>query len=209
MALESAIIVIVILIFSAVMHEVAHGVMAEKLGDPTAREAGRLTLNPIPHIDLFGSILLPGFLILAGSPIVFGAAKPVPVNFANLRHPKRDMVLVALAGPASNFILAALFALFLRFIPNGAINALAGNFLLQVVVLNFVLFIFNLIPIPPLDGSKVLAGLLADRFVPFLLSLERYGFLLVILFLYTGLLNLILVPALNFFLKVFLGQSLY
>ena len=109
------ILFLIILLFSVVIHEVSHGVIADRLGDPTARYAGRLTLNPIPHIDLFGSILLPLFLLLVQSPILFGAAKPVPVNFMNLRRPKRDMALVSLAGPASNFILALASAIPLRF----------------------------------------------------------------------------------------------
>ena len=199
---------LIILIFSVVVHEVSHGVIADKLGDPTARLAGRLTLNPIPHIDLFGSLLLPLFLLIVQSPVLFGAAKPVPVNFANLRNPKRDMALVSLAGPGSNFILALACSIPLRF---GLIdlNTAGGAFLLQVVVLNLVLAIFNLIPIPPLDGSKILASVLADRYLPMFFAMERYGFLLIVLFLFTGLFSAVLIPALNFFLTLLVGVPLF
>lgn len=205
----SIVIFIVILLFSVIFHEVAHGLVAEKLGDPTARYAGRLTLNPIPHIDLFGSILLPAFLLLVHSPILFGAAKPVPVDYRNLRNLKRDMILVSLAGPLTNFILAVLAAAVYRLAPN--ISTLGQYLLLQTITLNLVLCFFNLIPIPPLDGSKVLASLFGflDRGWMFaILSLERYGFILLILFLYSGLLQRVILPPLQFFLKVLLGSNI-
>lgn len=202
---EGMAISIIILVFSVVVHEVSHGIIAEKLGDSTARLAGRLTLNPIPHLDLFGSILLPAFLwISTAGQIVLGSAKPVPVNFANLRHPKRDMVLVSLAGPGSNFLLAVACALPLRF-GLFALSSLGGQFLLQVVVINVVLGVFNLIPIPPLDGSKVLAGVLSEKYLPWLFSLERWGFLLIIAFLFLGLLDAVLLPVITFFLKYLVG----
>lgn len=210
MSLESALISIIILILSVVVHEVSHGLIAEKLGDPTARLAGRLTLNPLPHIDPMGSVLMPFvlYLVQLGSPnpIIFGSAKPVPVNYNNLKNPKRDMVLVSMAGPASNFLLAFGCALPLRLGLIG-VSSVGGGFLLQVVILNIVLGVFNLIPIPPLDGSKVLAGFLADRFLPALFSLERYGFFIIFFLLYTGLLNRAFVPLLRFFFRLFLGTS--
>lgn len=203
------ILFLIILIFSVVIHEVSHGVVAEKFGDSTARLAGRLTLNPIPHIDLFGSILLPVILWIAtAGQFILGAAKPVPVNYLNLRNPKRDMALVALAGPASNLILALGCALPLRFDLITATSP-GGSFLLQVVVLNLVLTVFNLIPIPPLDGSKVLASLLSDRLLPGFFALERYGFLLILLFLFLGLFQLILYPVLNFLLQIFVGTGFF
>lgn len=205
----SIIIFIAILLFSVIFHEVAHGLVADKLGDPTARYAGRLTLNPIPHIDLFGSILLPAFLLLVNSPILFGAAKPVPVDYRNLRNLKWDMILVSLAGPATNFVLAILAAAAYRLSPN--ISSMGQELLFQTILLNLVLGLFNLIPIPPLDGSKVLAslfGFLDRNWMYAILSLERFGFILIILFLYSGLLNTVLMPPLNFLLKFLLGPNI-
>ena len=196
------IITLVILLFSAVIHEVCHGVMAYRLGDDTAKMSGRLTLNPIPHLDPFASILLPLFLVWAGSPIIFGSAKPVPVNFFNLRNPKRDMALVSLAGPASNFLLALAFAIPIRlgFIDS---STLGYAILIQAVILNLSLGIFNLLPIPPLDGSKIFASFLPGNMMYQILSLERFGFILIILFLYTGIIHSVLIPILNFFLQIF------
>lgn len=195
------IITLVILIFSAIVHEVSHGLMAEKLGDHTARDEGRITLNPIPHIDPFGSILLPGFLLLIGSPIVFGAAKPVPVNFNNLRPMKLGMALVSFAGPASNFILAVLLVLPLVF---GLIAAgPVADIWLKAVIINIVLGTFNLLPIPPLDGSKIVASALPTELMYWILSMERYGFFIVIIFLYLGLLDKILLPVVTTFFRIF------
>ncbi|OGE81516.1 MAG: hypothetical protein A3H72_02635 [Candidatus Doudnabacteria bacterium RIFCSPLOWO2_02_FULL_48_8] len=205
----SIIIFIFILLFSVIFHEVAHGLMAEKLGDPTARYAGRLTLNPIPHIDLFGSILLPVFLLLVNSPILFGAAKPVPVDYRNLKNLRRDMLLVALAGPITNIVLAFIAAQVLRFSP--ALSDMGQDLLLQTVLLNLVLGVFNLIPIPPLDGSKVLAsifGFLDRGWMYSILSLERFGFILIILFLFSGLLQTVLLPPVFFLIKLFLGADI-
>lgn len=199
------IITFIILLFSAVVHEVAHGLMAERLGDDTAREEGRITLNPIPHIDPFGSILLPFLLLAVGSPIIFGAAKPVPVNFGNLRSPKSGMALVSLAGPISNYILAVLCILPIKF---GLVNQISGPILVQAALINIVLGTFNLIPIPPLDGSKILAALAPDEWMHKILSFERYGFILVIVFLYLGLLDRILIPVITLFSQVF-GMSFF
>lgn len=196
---------LIILIFSVVIHEVSHGVVADHFGDSTARDAGRLTLNPIPHIDPIGSIVLPLILwVSTAGQFVLGAAKPVPVNFQNLRNPKRDMALVALAGPASNIILSIACALPLRF--NFIdINSRGGEFLLQVVALNLVLAIFNMIPIPPLDGSKVIASLLSDNLLPGFFALERFGFLLIILFVFSGLFQRVLYPILTGGLHLLIG----
>src|SRR5665213_467855 len=152
---------LVVLIFSAIIHEVAHGYMADHLGDPTARLMGRLTLNPIPHLDPMGSIILPLILKLTGSPILIGYAKPVPYNPHNLPG-KYGETLVAFAGPATNLGIALIFGLCIRF---GA-AAMTPTFLQAfgiIVYLNLLLGLFNLIPIPPLDGSKVLSGLLPGR----------------------------------------------
>ena len=196
----SILIIFIILIFSAIVHEVSHGLVAEKLGDSTARDEGRITLNPIPHIDPFGSILLPLVLLWAGSPIIFGAAKPVPVNFNNLRRPRSGMALVSLAGPLSNFLLAVLFAIFIKL---GLSNRIADPILLQAILINIVLGTFNLIPIPPLDGSKIVAALAPKEWMYKILSYERYGFILVILFLMLGWLNAILFPVILLFGRIF------
>lgn len=194
-----------ILIFSAIVHEVMHGVVAEKLGDDTARLEGRITLNPIPHIDLFGSIFLPLFLMMVGSPVILGAAKPVPVNFNNLRDPKRGMALVSLAGPLANFGLAVLCVIPIKL---GLVNALSYQILLQAIIINLVLGTFNLIPIPPLDGSKVVAAFAPDRWMYKILEWERFGFLIVFAFLYLGLLDRILWPVVLWFSRIF-GLGLY
>ena len=190
------IIVLVILLFSAIVHEVCHGLMAERLGDDTAREQGRITLNPIPHIDPYGSILLPLLLLAVHSPIIFGAAKPVPVNFGNLKPRRLGMALVSLAGPLSNFALAILFTLIIKL---NLANSIAYPILVEAILINIILGTFNLIPIPPLDGSKILASVLTESWWPKLFAWERWGFLLVIVFLYLGLLDLILMPVLNLF----------
>ena len=195
------VIQLVILIFSAIVHEVMHGAVAEKLGDNTARLEGRITLNPLPHIDPMWSVVIPLFLMMVGSPVVLGAAKPVPVNFNNLRNPKRGMALVSLAGPLSNFGLAILFALPLKF--GLATTQLFTEFLVQAVLINLVLGVFNLIPIPPLDGSEVLASFAPDKWMYKILSYEQYGFILVFLFLYLGVLDKILWPVVVFFFRAF------
>lgn len=199
------IIQLIILIFSAIVHEVMHGVVAEKLGDDTARLEGRITLNPIPHIDPFGSIALPLFLMMVGSPVILGAAKPVPVNFNNLRDPKRGMALVSLAGPLANFGLAILCVIPIKL---GLVNQLSYEILIQAIIINLVLGTFNLIPIPPLDGSKVLAALAPDRWMYKILEWERFGFLIVFAFLYLGLLDRILWPVVLWFSRIF-GLGLY
>ena len=204
----SVVIFVGILLFSVIFHEVAHGLVAEKLGDPTARLSGRLTLNPIPHIDLFGSILLPALLLLIHSPIIFGSAKPVPVDYRNFRNFKRDMILVALAGVVTNFILALLAAVVFRLAPN--LSSYGKYLLEQTIVLNLVLCFFNLIPVPPLDGSKILAALLGyinRGWMYSILQLERWGFIMLIALLYLGVINYVLIPPVVFFAHYFLGPS--
>jgi len=173
--------IITILILSVCTHEACHAFVADRLGDPTARMLGRVTLNPIPHIDLFMTIILPGMLIMSGSPILFGGAKPVPVDVRRFRQPRRDFMLVGLAGPASNFaiafLLAGLLSLLLHtgiFIPESN-----GTKILQYgVLINLLLAIFNLIPIPPLDGSRALLYVLPRQLVSSYMQLERYGILI-------------------------------
>lgn len=156
MDIISAAFLVLVIIFSAVIHEVMHGVAADKLGDPTARYAGRLTLNPIPHLDMFGSIVLPLLLALSQSPFFFGWAKPVPYNPYNLRPGRFSEAIVAGAGPASNLALALIGGLIIR---SGVVSP-GNDIVFLIVVVNVMLCVFNLIPVPPLDGSKVLAAFL-------------------------------------------------
>lgn len=174
----------VILILSIIVHEVAHGYAANSLGDPTARLSGRLTLNPLPHIDLMGSIVIPTLLIFSGSPIFFGWAKPVPYNPYNLRNQRWGEALVAIAGSATNILLAILFALLVRF---SLVPLTAVDIALKIALINLFLGLFNLIPFPPLDGFTTLRAALPWRFSFSLNHFEQKvrssGFIALILFL--------------------------
>ena len=177
---------IAILVMSVVVHEVSHGFMAYALGDSTAKYAGRLTLNPIPHIDPFGSILLPFLLSLLPGGMVFGWARPVPVNPHNLRNQTWGPGLVAAIGPFTNILMALVFGLIIRFSPllPLALPAAFFDIAAMVVLLNIVLAVFNLVPIPPLDGSKVLFAFLSYRFDHIRQLLEQYGFILLLTFIF-------------------------
>jgi len=189
-------LVIALLVISLGIHEAAHGWVALKCGDTTARDLGRITLNPLPHIDLFMTIVLPAICIMAGVPI-FGGAKPVPVNYFNLRRPMRDMALVAIAGPFSNFLLGVFFCLCWKLLVQDfgiwEAQALGPQVLLNAFYFNLVLAAFNLLPIPPLDGSRVMTWLLPSGLREAYVSLERFGLLLVVglLFLVPGVLGLV------------------
>jgi len=186
-------------LLSIILHEVAHGWVADRLGDSTARMMGRLTLNPLKHIDPFGTIIIPLLLVVVGSPFLFGYAKPVPVNFNQLRRPKQDMVLVALAGPVTNLILALLSVLLLyvavQLPPEASWIAKPLALMCQAsVIINMVLCIFNLLPLPPLDGGRVAVGLLPGKAAWMLSRLEPYGFIIIILLLVSGVLQNIIGP---------------
>jgi Zn-dependent protease len=173
---------IIPVLLAITMHEAAHGYAARHFGDHTAALQGRVTLNPLKHIDPFGTILLPGMLFLAHAPFMFGWAKPVPVNFRALRNPRRDMVWVAAAGPAINIALAIVFALLLH--AGRQMSGTAGDWLWATLVngiaLNVMLAVFNMLPLPPLDGGRVAVGLLPDFLARPLAQLEQYGFLIII-----------------------------
>lgn len=176
--MEPALIIgIVIVIFSIILHEIAHGYMADWLGDPTARYSGRLTLNPLPHIDPVGSVLIPGILALTGSSFLIGWAKPVPYNPYNFRDQKWGEALVAFAGPATNIALALIFGLSLRFFGNGLEPAVI-TILATAVFANLALAILNLLPIPPLDGSKILKSILPHQLAQSYAGLERMTYAL-------------------------------
>lgn len=170
------------LIVAITFHEAAHGFVAHRLGDDTAWRLGRVSFNPLRHIDPFGTVLLPGLLLLSHAPFLFGYAKPVPVNFRALNHPRLDMVWVALAGPAINIALAALAAAgfhLLGFVPTDSAQWVADN-LKNALVINVVLAVFNMLPLPPLDGGRVAVGLLPDVLARPLSRLEPYGMLILI-----------------------------
>ncbi|HEY2446386.1 MAG TPA: site-2 protease family protein [Rhizomicrobium sp.] len=182
-SVEQVALVAVPIIVAITLHEAAHGYAARHFGDDTAARAGRISLNPLRHVDLFGTILLPGLLLLSHAGFVFGYAKPVPVNFAALRHPKRDMVWVAAAGPGMNILLALISALLLfgAWQLGGKAHPLALELLWTSVEINLVLAVFNLLPVPPLDGGRVAVGLLPQPFSLALAQLNRFGMLLLIL----------------------------
>lgn len=184
MPIEITIFSLIILLFSVVIHELSHGTVAYALGDQTAKDAGRLTLNPIPHLDIFGSIVFPLMMaipMLFGAPaIIFGWAKPVPINPNNFKDPRLDSIKVALAGPVSNIAIAIFFGLLIRFIP---LPPSLIQFFIIIVVLNLLLAAFNLLPIPPLDGSHLFFSLVPGR-QEWKILLHQYGFFILIIFIF-------------------------
>jgi Zn-dependent protease len=185
-------------IFAITVHEAAHGYVARHFGDMTAAAAGRISLNPIRHIDPFGTILLPALTMLIGG-MLFGWAKPVPVDFGRLRHPKRDMLWVAAAGPGSNLVMMLLWTLIIKISialpPNISLPlALMGA---AGIWINAILMLLNLLPLPPLDGGRIAVSLLPHSYAWQFAKLERYGFIILIVLLFTGILGRILMPFMN------------
>ena len=201
-------------IFAITIHEAAHGYVAKYFGDNTAYKLGRISLNPLKHIDLFGTILLP-ILTLAIGGILFGWAKPVPVNFSNLRNPKKDMLWVAAAGPASNLLMAIFWALVLHFalgsqsdltnISPVSTSYFLAKMSLAGISINIVLMVLNLLPMPPLDGGRIAVSLLPNNLAYKFAQFERYGFIVLIALMATGALSPILMPFINFFSNLIFG----
>ena len=198
------------ILFAITVHEAAHGYVARYFGDSTAERLGRITLNPLKHIDPIGTLLLPALTVMLGG-ILFGWAKPVPVNFANLRNPKKDMLWVAAAGPASNLIMAIFWAILLNMVNepagnNGLFNA--NYFLTEMswagISINLVLMVLNLLPLPPLDGGRIAVSLLPNNLANQLSSVEKYGFFILIALMFTGILGKIISPFIQFFTALIL-----
>jgi Zn-dependent protease len=186
------------ILFAITVHEAAHGYAARYFGDMTAYKAGRITLNPLKHIDPFGTILLPALTILLGG-VLFGWAKPVPVDFSRLRNPKKDMLWVAAAGPASNFLMAIFWVFVIRFSMGSpeAISFPLAEMGKAGISINIVLMVLNLLPLPPLDGGRIAVSLLPMPYAIKFAQIERFGFLILIALMFSGILNKILGPFIN------------
>ncbi len=201
LALARLLLTLPIFFAAVVIHEYCHGWAAYKLGDSTAKLAGRLTLNPLAHIDLIGTLILPISLSLIHSPVVIGWAKPVPVNFFNLHNPKRDMIWVGLAGPFSNIVLAVILSIFLK------LNFLAQYPLILLLLqtgafINLILAVFNMLPVPPLDGSRLVMGILPRRYAIYYSYLEPFGILILFALLYLGLVDRVIWPVVIYLSKI-------
>jgi Zn-dependent protease len=197
--MEQIVVKIMALLMAVTVHEMAHGWVAHRLGDPTPAHRGRITLNPVAHIDIFGTIVLPALLLVMNSPFLLGWAKPVPINPGYFRNPRKGMAMVALSGPASNLVMGFVAGVLLKahFLwPDSMGNVAAPlySFLAHAVGVNVVLAVFNMLPVPPLDGGHFLQGVLPRDTARFLDRIEPYGMLIIIALLYLGVLNVILKP---------------
>ena len=193
-----------VLLLSLTIHEAAHAWTADKLGDPTARALGRVSLNPLVHIDWIGTVLLPIIAAVSHLPLI-GWAKPVPVMLRNLRHPRRDFMLVAAAGPISNLLQAVVAAVLLRLVWNPALGnepGLAATVLFLAVQINLLLAFFNLIPVPPLDGGNVMLGLLPPKLAVSYSNLRQYGFIILYALMFTGAASAFITPPTNFLMRI-------
>jgi len=202
------------ILIAIILHEVSHGFVANKLGDPTAKMMGRLTLNPVAHIDLFGTILMPLFLLIStGGQFVFGYAKPVPINPYNFRNPKRDMAISAAGGPLMNMIVALVSVIILKYLIIPASGSASEEVMIKIIKpmgmmlnasiqINIVLAAFNLIPIPPLDGGRVLMGFLSERQAHALGKVEPFGMIIVLVLLVTGMASVVITPLINLLLRL-------
>ena len=193
-----------VLLLSLTIHEAAHAWTADKLGDPTARALGRVSLNPLVHIDWIGTVLLPIIAAVSHLPLI-GWAKPVPVMLRNLRHPRRDFMIVAAAGPISNLLQAVVAAVLLRLVWNPALGnepGLAATVLFLAVQINLLLAFFNLIPVPPLDGGNVMLGLLPPRLAVGYANLRQYGFIILYALMFTGAASAFITPPTNFMMRI-------
>lgn len=192
-------------LFAITLHEVAHGWVANKLGDRTAKMLGRLSVNPIKHIDPIGTIAMPLIMLVLQTGFLFGWAKPVPVDTRNFKNPRRDMAVVAIAGPLANLALAVFWAFFMKMAISTLGDSAVGQGLKAMgeagIIINLILFVFNLLPIPPLDGGRILSHFLPATASDMLDKLEPYGFFVVIGLLYFGVLNAILSPVIYFFMQ--------
>ncbi|MGB5177585.1 MAG: site-2 protease family protein [Gammaproteobacteria bacterium] len=189
---------VVPVVLGITVHEVAHGWIARKLGDNTAFMLGRLTLNPVKHVDPMGTIIIPGLLLLMQAGFIFGYAKPVPINWKNLHHPKRDMALVAAAGPGANLLMATAWALLIRLGLSLGEHAIALVYMgVAGITINIILMVLNLLPLPPLDGGRVMTGLLPGPLAYKFSRIEPYGFFILIGLLVTGILGMVLWPVIS------------